>query len=80
MPNQPFKFRTKYLAAIRDDLRRTYNTNSRIKLKFAMLISSSCTYNELYILVKGIITITEKTAPLEETSKLLEKRKKVGNN
>lgn len=31
--NQPFKFTTKYQVGISDEARRTYNTNSQIKLK-----------------------------------------------
>ena len=35
-----------------------YNTNSDIRLKTTMLKSSLWDYNDLYILVKGTVTIT----------------------
>ena len=55
--NKPFKFRTKTLVKINDELRGTYNVNSQIKFKTAMLKSSLCDYSDPYILVKGTITI-----------------------
>ena len=57
-PNQPTKFRTKNWVDINYDLRGTYNTNSQIKFKTSMLRTSLCDYNDAYILVNGIITIT----------------------
>ena len=36
----------------------TYNTNSTIKFKTSMLMSSLCDYSDAYILVNGTITIT----------------------
>ena len=56
--NQPCKFRTKNWVEINDELRGTYNVNSQIKFKTAMLKSSLCDYSDAYILVKGKITIT----------------------
>ena len=41
-----------------DELRGTYNVNSQIKFKITMLRSSLCDYNDVYILIKGKITIT----------------------
>ena len=35
-----------------------YNTNSNIRFKTTMRKSSLCDYNDGYVLVKGIITIT----------------------
>ena len=55
--NKPFKFRTKTLVKINDELRGTYNVNSQIKFKTTMLKSSLCDYSDAYILVKGTITI-----------------------
>ena len=57
-PNQPTKFRTKNWVEINDESRRTYNTNSQIKLKTSMLRSSLCDYSDAYILVKGTIIVT----------------------
>ena len=56
--NQSTKFRTKNWVEINDDSRGTYNTNSQIKFKIAMLMSSLCDYSDAHILVSGTITIT----------------------
>ena len=55
--SQPSKFRTKTWVDI------TYNTNSQIKFKTAMLKSNLCEYSDACILVKGTITVpnTEST-------------------
>ena len=60
--NQPSKFRTKHWVEINDELRRTYNVNSQIKFKTAMLKSSLCDYTDAYILVRGKIKITGRGA------------------
>ena len=44
---------------IDDKSRGTYNVNSQIKFKTAMLKSSLCDYSDAYILAKGKITIAE---------------------
>ena len=36
-PNQTLKFRTKSCVELNDELRGTYNTNSKIKFKTSML-------------------------------------------
>ena len=56
--NKPSKFRTKNFVEINDESRGTYNVNSQIKLKTTMLKSSLCDYSDVYILVKGTITIS----------------------
>ena len=56
--DQPSKFRTKNWIEINDESRGTYNVNSQIKFKTAMLRSSLCDHSVAYILVKGQITIT----------------------
>ena len=55
--NQPSKFRTKNSVEINDESRGTYNANSQIKFKTAMLKSILCDYSDAYILVKGTITV-----------------------
>ena len=55
--NQSSKFRTKSWVEINDESRGTYNVNSQIKSKTTLLISSLCDYSNVYILVKGKITI-----------------------
>ena len=56
--NQPSKFRIKNWVEINDESRGGYITGSDIKFSTAMLRSNLCDYANLYILVKGIITIT----------------------
>ena len=56
--NQSSEFRTKNLVEINEESRGTYNVNSQIKFKTAMLKSSLCDYSDAYILVKGIINNT----------------------
>ena len=60
--NQPSKFRTKNWVEINDESRGTYNVNSEIKFKTTMLKPSFCDYSDVYILVKGKITITGRGA------------------
>ena len=55
--NQPSEFRTKNWVEINDESRGTYNVNSQIKFKPAMLKSSLCDYSDVYILVKGTISV-----------------------
>ena len=56
--NQPSKFRTRKWVEINDESRGAYNVNSQIKFKATMLKSSLCDYSDVYILVKGKITIS----------------------
>ena len=58
-PNQLSKFRAKNWIEINDQSRGVYNVNSDITFKTTMLKSSLCNYSDAYILIKGIITITE---------------------
>ena len=60
--NQPVKFRTKTWVEKNDQSRGTYNTNSQIKFKTAMLKSSLCDYSDAYIIVKGNITVNNTAA------------------
>ena len=57
-PNQPMKFRTKNWVEINDDGCGTYNTNTQIKFKTSMFMSSLCDYSDACILVKGTIIVT----------------------
>ena len=58
-PCQPSKLKTKILVEIIDDSHGTYNTNSQIKFKTSMLISSLYDYSDAHILVKGTISVAE---------------------
>ena len=57
--NQPSKFITKSWVEVCDESRGTYNVNSQIKFKTAMLKYSLC---DAYILVKGTITVNNTAA------------------
>ena len=57
--NQPSKFRRKNWTEINDQSRGMYNTNSKIRFKTAILMSSLCDYSDVHILFKGRITNTE---------------------
>ena len=61
-PNQPSKFRTRNWVEINDESRGTYNVNSQIKFKTAMLKSSLCDYSDAYILAKGTISVNNTAA------------------
>ena len=51
------KFRTKNWVQINDDARGTYDTNSQIKFKSAMLKLSLCNYKDPYLFVKRTISV-----------------------
>ena len=72
--NQPSKFKIKNWVEINDESRGTYNVNSQIKFKTAMLKSSLCDYSDAYIHVKGKITITG--AGDNEAARRADERKK----
>ena len=40
-------------------IRNYYNPNKEIRIKTSMLRSDLCDFNDVYIVVKGIITVTE---------------------
>ena len=61
-PNQSSKFRTRNWVEINDESRGAYNVNSQIKFKATMLKSSLCDYSDVYILVKGTISVTNTAA------------------
>ena len=58
LSSQPYKFETKNWIKINDESRGTYDINSQIKFRTTMLKSSLCDYIDVYIHVKGKITIT----------------------
>ena len=61
-PNQPSKFRTRNWVEINDGSKGAYNVGSQIKFKTTMLKSSLCDYSNVYILVKGTISVTNTAA------------------
>ena len=55
--NQPSKFRTRNWVEINDEARCTYSPNKQINFKTSMLISILCDYGDVYILIKGNLTV-----------------------
>ena len=60
--NKPSKFRTKNWVEIDDDIRGAYSPNKQIRFKTLMLRSSLCDYSDVYILVKGNISVNNTAA------------------
>ena len=60
--NEPSTFRIQNWVEINHELRGTYNVNSQIKFKTAMLKSNLRDYSDAYILLKGSITINNTAA------------------
>ena len=71
--NQSSKFRTGNWVEINDEARGTYTGND-IKSETAMLRSNLCDYADIYILVKGTVTITG--AGANDAAKQLDERNK----
>ena len=71
-PDQPFKFSTKNLAEIKEDLCGKYNNNSQIKFKTSMVKSSLCDYSDTYILLRGTITVIGEGS--DDAAELLDQR------
>ena len=64
--NKPSKFRTRNWVEINYDLRGVYSPNKQIRFKTAMLRSSLCDYSDVYILVKGNISVNNTAAAAEK--------------
>ena len=60
--NQPSKFRTRKWAETNDEASGTCSPNKQIKFKTAMLRSSISDYGDVYLLVKGNITVNNTAA------------------
>ena len=60
--NKPSKFRTKNWVEINDDERGVYSPNKQLRFKTSMLRSSLCDYSDVYILVKGNISVNNTAA------------------
>ena len=55
--NKPPKFRTRNWVEMNDDIRSEYSPNKQIRFKTVMLRSSLCDYSDVYILIKGNISV-----------------------
>ena len=54
------RFVTKKWIEVYDQSGRNYNDNKEITIKTSMLRSDLCDYSDVYIVVKGNITVTKK--------------------
>ena len=75
LSNQPSRFRTKNWVEINDESKESYSANSDIRLKTTMVRSNLCDYADVYILVKGTITITGSSA--DATARKADERDKI---
>ena len=57
-PNQPTQFRTKNWVEINDNSRGTCSTGSYFEFKISVIKSSLCDYSDVYILVRGTMTVS----------------------
>ena len=55
--NEPCKFRPRKWVETNDEARGTYSHNKQIKFKTSLPRFSLCDYSDVYILVKGNITV-----------------------
>ena len=70
--NQPSKFRTRNWVEINDEARCIYSPNKQINFKTSMLRSILCDYGDVYILIKGNLTVNntaEAGAAADNTNK-----------
>ena len=74
--NKLSTFRTKNLVEINDEARGIYNVISQIKFKTTTLKFSLCNYSDVYILMKGTITISGEPYSATGENKQLDERKK----
>ena len=70
--NQPSKFRTRNWVEINDEAGCIYSPNKQINFKTSMLRSILCDYGDVYILIKGNLTVNntaEAGAAADNTNK-----------
>ena len=70
-PNQPSKFKTENWVEVKDDLYGVYGNGSQIKFKTSMLKSSSCCYNDMYILVNRNVTVPNTAVPNNSNTQVI---------
>ena len=58
IPNKVLRFITKKWIEVHDQSGETFNTNKQIRFKTSMLRSDLGDFNNAYIVVKGIVTVT----------------------
>ena len=58
IPDKVPRFFTEKWIEVHDQSGKTYNTNKQIRFKTSMLRSDLCDYNDAYIVVKRIVTVS----------------------
>ena len=58
IPDKVPRFITKKWIEVHDQSGETYNTSKHIRFKTSMLRSDLCDFNDAYIVVKGIVTVS----------------------
>ena len=58
IPDKVPRFITKKWIEVHVQCAETYNSNKQIRFKTSMLRSDLCDFNDAYIVVKGIVTIS----------------------
>ena len=58
VPNKLPRFITKKWIKVHDQSGETYNTKKQIRFKTSMLRSDLCDYNDAYVVVKGVVTVS----------------------
>ena len=59
IPDKVPRFITKKWIEVHDQSGETYNTNKQIRFKTSMLRSDLCDFSDAYIVVKGIVTVSD---------------------
>ena len=60
------KFFIKKWIEVYDQSQKNYNPNKEIRIKTSIIRSDLCDFNDAYIVVKGNITVNEKTFPAND--------------
>ena len=58
IPNKVLRFITRKWIEVHDQSGETYNTNKQIRFTTSMLRSDLCDFDDAYIVVKGIVTVS----------------------
>ena len=58
IPDKVTKFITKKWIKVHDQSGKIYNTNKQIRFKTSILRFDLCDFNDAYIVVKGIVTVS----------------------
>ena len=69
IPDKVPRFITKKWIEFHDQCGETYNTKKQIGFKTSMLRSDLCDFNDAYIVVKGIVTVSADERDMDEMNR-----------